>query len=244
MKAIKFILLTLFLVSFGSSQLLAQQQHGVLKGLALNIANGEVVPFANVIVKDSANNIVAGGTSDMNGLFLISPIAEGTYTVEAIYIGFNTETFKNVEIKNEKTTTITALLSEKVTMLEECLVVFEEPLIDKTGCRRTFTAEDIVSVSLCCCRISCYAQDTSKSAMSSDSTSLFPNPSSGELNIQSIDDVELVTVTTMNGQTVAEIKMDNPNQVTTNLHHLAPATYVVHFISGGQRVSKLWVLAH
>lgn len=228
MKALKIILFSLLLIAVDGSSLFAQQKHGVLRGLAVNVTNGETIPFANVVVKDTDNNIVAGGTSSIDGLFIISPIAEGFYTVEASYIGFTTEVYKEVEIKTGKTKTISIFFTEEITTLEECVIIVKVPLISKCCNWR-------------CCYIS-YNEDDHQSFP--DSISMYPNPSSGELNIQSLDDLELVTVTNMNGQTVAKIRMDNPNKVTTNLHHLAPATYVVHFTKGGQRVSKLWVLAY
>ncbi len=240
MKALKFILI--YLLLFGSTTLVAQQQSGVLRGLAVNVTNGETIPFANVIVKDTDNRIVAGGTSNIDGLFIISPIDEGTYTVEATYLGFTTEIYKDVKIENGKTKTISILFTEEMTTLEECVVMAKQPLIDKAGCRRTFTTEDIYWIS--CYGLRCHVQDTSGAVLPSDSISMYPNPSSGELNIQSPDNLNFITVTNMNGQTVAEIAMDNPTQISANFQHLPPATYVVHFIKGGQRVSKLWILAH
>ena len=238
MKAIKFILIYVLLL--GGASLFAQQQSGILRGLTINVADGETVPFANIVVKDITGKVINGGASDINGLFTISPIEPGVYTVEASCMGFTIETFKNVGIKNGQTNTISVLFIEEMTTLEECVVIDKHPLIDRTCCRR-WTAETICSYR--CCRL---RSDTNSSnpVLTSDSISMYPNPSSGELNIQSLDDLDMVTVTNMNGQTVTEIMMDNPTQISVNLQHLPPATYVVHFIKGGQRVSKLWILAH
>ncbi|SIP94159.1 TonB-dependent receptor [Maribacter ulvicola] len=69
--------------------------------------NNEPLPFANVLLKGTTK----GTTSDFDGLYEISAIEPGTYTVTFSYLGYETVEIPNVEIIAGKVTTIDVPLS-------------------------------------------------------------------------------------------------------------------------------------
>ncbi len=239
MKSVQYTLIALLCLSFCSFHICAQQKEGTLRGLVTNAEDGEVIPFANVLVKDAKGNIVSGTITDMDGIFAISELDEGQYTLTVSYIGFSTKTFKNLKIESGKTKTMNAFLTEEMTTLEECVVTYKAPLIERYCGTRCFRS------SCCCFRCREITTDTIVSEiLNSDSISIYPNPSNGVLNINTKQSHDKVVITNMNGQEVQTIESNDKKDVNVKLHHLPPAPYVVHFISGGQKVSKIWILAH
>ena len=47
----------------------------------------DIIPFANVTITDYQNKIIAGITSDDNGLFELK-VTKGTYTITISYLGY------------------------------------------------------------------------------------------------------------------------------------------------------------
>jgi hypothetical protein len=70
---------------FYSLQLLAQQ--GRIKGLVLDKDNGEPIISSNIKVMELPNTVVQ---TDNNGIYVITKIPFGVYTVRFAYIGYET----------------------------------------------------------------------------------------------------------------------------------------------------------
>ncbi|WP_417603273.1 carboxypeptidase-like regulatory domain-containing protein [Owenweeksia hongkongensis] len=211
----------------------AQEKAGALIGVVSDLENMETLPFVNVVIKDIKGNIIAGGVSDLDGEFNINPIAPGHYTIEASFAGYETEVFKQVKVKSGEKTKLNILLIEGSYELIECVITCQQPVIDIT---RTVcwwkSCGNILSTGL------------SDSEIIPLSFSIFPNPSTGELNLKADSEISEVLITNMNGQSVSEISVDNPNDISANLSHLPAATYIVHFSDGISRKSQLWILQH
>ena len=62
---------------------------GIIRGSVIDSMLDEIKMYANIsIVKDGTENIIAGGISDENGMFLIDQIPFGKYYVVIEYIGY------------------------------------------------------------------------------------------------------------------------------------------------------------
>lgn len=88
-------ILSLFAVII-SLQLFAQQ--GRIKGLVVDKENGEPIMMCNIKIMELPNTIVQ---TDNNGIYVITKIPLGKYTVRFAYIGYET-LIQKVEITNEE----------------------------------------------------------------------------------------------------------------------------------------------
>lgn len=98
--------------------------------------------MANVVVK-SGQNVVQGGSTDFDGKYIISPLSPGTYNVEISFIGYATKKVSGVIISPAKSTQLDVQLSEEGTMIDEVIVVWEEPIIDPDKTGTTVTKAEI-----------------------------------------------------------------------------------------------------
>lgn len=71
-----------------------------VKGTLFDDANGEAVPFANVVLDGTRY----GCATDLNGFFLINKVPAGTYTLKVKYVGYE-EYSETVTLVNGKTIT-------------------------------------------------------------------------------------------------------------------------------------------
>lgn len=231
MKTLKLLIIGLAVLCLVPS--LAQTRPGSLKGKVSDLVNMETIPLANIVLKDKKGEVIAGGASDFDGMFNINPVKAGSYKVEVSFTGYETETFQEVQISPNIETTLDVFLSEDSYELTECVIIEELPKIECFRCCR------------CCCGISTsVAHVMNKSEINNQNFSLFPNPSTGKINVKTNLEIDKVLVTNMNGQTMAEISVDNASDISANLSHLPAAIYVVHFSDGINRESQLWILQH
>ena len=142
----KKILLLLF-VTF-STVAFAQQRPGSLKGTVTEASTGETIPLANISIKDGAGSYVTGGSTDFDGKYNINPISPGTYTVEVSFMGFATITLKGVLISPNSATLQDFKMQSSNQILDEVVIEYEAPLIDKTKASKVTTAEDIQNMAV------------------------------------------------------------------------------------------------
>ncbi len=104
-----------------SAQLSAQEAGSILGKLTDKEANGEPLAFANVLVKGTT----IGTTSDFDGLYELSGLEPGVYTVIFSYLGYETVEIPDVEVEAGKVTTVDIPMSasEGVTLDEVVVTV-------------------------------------------------------------------------------------------------------------------------
>ena len=93
--------LALFLL-VTSSYLGAQTTGSIIGTVTDKEMNNDPLPFANVLIKGTTK----GTTTDFDGLYEISDVTPGTYTVVYSYLGYETSEIPNVEVVAGKVTTI------------------------------------------------------------------------------------------------------------------------------------------
>jgi hypothetical protein len=136
----------LFFLVLGTTTLAhAQVGQGGLKGKVVDAANGEPVPFANVVVEINGNQ-AGGATTDFDGNFFIKPLAPGKYDVKTSFVGYQQQMISGVLISADKTQFITVKISQGIELKAFEKVEYEVPLIskDQTTSGGTITREDIV----------------------------------------------------------------------------------------------------
>ena len=87
MKNILFLFLILL-----STNILAQSNkekglYGNIRGFVYDKGSGEPIMFCNVVLKETTT----GSTTDINGMYNISKIQAGTYTLIVKYLGYDTK---------------------------------------------------------------------------------------------------------------------------------------------------------
>lgn len=138
------LVFTTFLLSVGFA--FAQTGTGSIKGTVKDKANGEPLPFVKVIVfqGDQQKGFAA---TDLDGKFLISSLAPGSYDVELRFVGYQTVRQTGVIVNSDKYTILDDLQvgqsSEMLDVVE--VITYTVPLIDKDGGASggTVTREDI-----------------------------------------------------------------------------------------------------
>jgi hypothetical protein len=124
------ILLTSGFLAFGASAALAQTGgEGALEGTVTD-STGAAIPNATVTATDQARNASTTRTSTSAGLFSITPLIPGVYTVTVKANGFSTLTQKNVEVNGLTVTGLNPKLSPGA--VNESVTVSEAPPILQT----------------------------------------------------------------------------------------------------------------
>lgn len=142
MKTLKLLIIGLaVLCLFGP--LHAQTRPGSLRGIVTEAKTGEAFPFVNILIKDTAGKVIAGGSTDLDGKYNINPVPAGMYTVQAQFKGYVTITIKDLLISPNAPTIQDFKMQEESVMLQEVVIACEAPLIDKTRSSKITTSESI-----------------------------------------------------------------------------------------------------
>lgn len=110
----------------------AQVGAGTLQGTIKDKKSNEPVPFASIVV-DNMGARVAGGQSDFDGNYKISPIDPGTYDVTVSIIGYQPMKITGVIVNSNKITFQDFALNSGVELEKVEVVRYKVPLIDKDG---------------------------------------------------------------------------------------------------------------
>ena len=114
MKKALYIFL-LFQFSFWGFQSALGQ--GTIRGTLFDDANGEAVPFANVVLDGTRY----GCATDLSGFFLINKIPFGTYTLRVRFVGYEDYT-QEVTVSTQRPITLTIRLKPASQMLQEVVI--------------------------------------------------------------------------------------------------------------------------
>jgi TonB-dependent receptor len=101
-----------------SMPLTAQAQTGSIKGVIKDKISTDVVIGANVAIKGGSQ----GSSTDIEGAFLISKVAEGTYTIVITSIGYKPLEIPDVKVESGKVAVIETFIEEDVKGLEAVVV--------------------------------------------------------------------------------------------------------------------------
>jgi outer membrane receptor protein involved in Fe transport len=119
-----------------------QAEPGNIVGKVLDAKTKDALPFANVVVMGTAR----GAMSMDDGSFFIQNVPEGTYTVKATYMGYDSEELTDVVVTAYTSTEIEFKLYRTVlATAEEVVVTAERPMVevDVPTTVRSVTAEDL-----------------------------------------------------------------------------------------------------
>ncbi|TSE04229.1 TonB-dependent receptor [Aquimarina algiphila] len=95
------------------------QETGTIAGKLLDKeSNNQPLPFANVVVQGSTK----GSSTDFDGLFEITEVPVGTYTIEFSFTGYQTVEIPNVVVEADKVAVVDATMGATAAALEEVVI--------------------------------------------------------------------------------------------------------------------------
>lgn len=102
----------------------------------------DIIPFANITITDHQNKIIAGITSDDNGLFELK-VTKGTYTITISYLGYkNWDTEINID---ENLNLGTIVIHENAQALDEIVIKTEKRVLERKIDRLVFNVEKSIA---------------------------------------------------------------------------------------------------
>ena len=112
------LLLSIFLVSINTYS--QSSDNGSIRGFIYDKSSGEPIMFCNVFLKGTT----IGASTDINGMYNISKIKAGNYTLLATYIGYDTSSVE-INLKAGKIITTNLEISESSVQLNEVKISAE-----------------------------------------------------------------------------------------------------------------------
>lgn len=137
------VLLGLTLLGGGSGQLKAQATWSTISGY-VNDPSGAVIPGANVTVKEERTGIVTKGVTDSTGLYTITHLSPGTYTVTVEAPGFKRFVQEHVTLDIDSTARVDSKL--QLGTVAQVVSVTSAPLLlqsEKTDVSRDINAKTV-----------------------------------------------------------------------------------------------------
>ena len=94
----------------------------VITGTVIDGEFNDPLPFANVILKNAANeSFIEGITTDFDGKFLFE-VVDGTYLIELSYVGYETQQITEINITGDKEFLVDVILNPSSNSLDEVVV--------------------------------------------------------------------------------------------------------------------------
>jgi hypothetical protein len=109
---------TVFLALLTLLSLTGFAQKGIIQGRVYNAINNEPLPFAAVVIENTA----IGVTTDIDGNYKITDLQPGLYNVQVQFIGFKSKIVFEVPVTNAKPVVVDFALEEESQQLEEVVI--------------------------------------------------------------------------------------------------------------------------
>jgi len=124
-KAIFLLIFTVAVLQAGTT--------GKIVGKITDAQSGEALIGANILIKGTS----MGAATDAEGYYIIMNVPPGTYTLQALYIGYNSKEITGVTVNTDLTTTIDVTLSETTLETGETITVVAKRKAIKTDLTAT-----------------------------------------------------------------------------------------------------------
>ena len=116
----KYLKVSFILLFFLSSLLLAQAK-GIITGKVVDSETGEPLPGVNVVIEGT----MRGAATDIDGVYRITDLQPGTYTLVASYIGYSQITIQDVKVTPGKVQKVDFTMGMEVLAGQEVVVTAE-----------------------------------------------------------------------------------------------------------------------
>jgi TonB-linked SusC/RagA family outer membrane protein len=122
----------------------AHAQTGTITGTVTDSLSGESLPGVNVVVEGTAQ----GAATDAEGMYTISGVAPGTYTLLASFVGYANERVEDVQVVSGEETVVDIALTSAAYELDEVVAIGygEQRRQDLTGAISSVSGEEIADL--------------------------------------------------------------------------------------------------
>lgn len=117
-------------------------QTGTIKGQIIDTLLNESVIGANVVIKGT--NI--GSSTDIDGNYLITGVAPGTYTLVISYIGYKSKEVEGVQVQSGKVTLVNTNLVEEAGQLQDVVVEAQRETLSEISVISEIKLAEVVAV--------------------------------------------------------------------------------------------------
>jgi len=93
-------------------------QQGTIRGTVTDQQTGEPLPGVNVVIEGTQQGASTGG----DGQYTISGVEAGSYTMQASFVGYATQTKEEIEVQDNETTVVDFRLQPEEVALEDVVV--------------------------------------------------------------------------------------------------------------------------
>ncbi len=114
------LLLVMIIAGLGTKITVTAQSNGIIRGVVVDAASGQTLPYVNVVVLNS--NPFVGATTDEQGVFNIPLLPVGRYNIQASFIGYEPATIHEVMVSSAKEVILEISMKESLTELKEVVV--------------------------------------------------------------------------------------------------------------------------
>lgn len=138
-KIIILIVFAMLIVNVSSAQ-----QNGTIRGVVTDKETGDRFPFATISLEKNNEPLPIGTVTNDNGEFKIGGLQHGIYNVVLSFIGYKTDTLKNVVISKQSTKVNVGSLTIESTnvALDEVKVAAMAQMVSTKIDRKTYRADD------------------------------------------------------------------------------------------------------
>ncbi len=105
--------------------------------------NNIPIPFANVVLKDTASKIISGTITEDSGAFIFDSLEDGSYKLNVSFIGYQ-DYESNVITLSRKLQLPTIQLLENTESLDEVTLTAKRPVITRESDRLVFNVENSI----------------------------------------------------------------------------------------------------
>ena len=233
-KKIKFSLLVLVLLC----QQTTFAQKGIVQGKLNDQETGEALPFVNVMLIQN-DSVICGAITDIEGQYKME-IDSGNYNLKTAYIGYVDALIKKVEIENEKLTIVDIGLEPYLFTITHCFFhcILDEESIEIIIEEEKPLIEEIV--------INDLNMETKEEVdiPKENNLSIYPNPSTGIINIEMIENVDEVILVDIYGKELEILETNEFVKNTYDLSRYPSGNYFIKYINGNKVMSNQLVLMH
>lgn len=143
-----FFIISFLAVSFSFGQAPIEVNIGQISGVVMDKDLGEPIPYATLIINDSAGKFISGNSSLEDGTFIIKDVPAGKHTFIAQFMGYKTYS-REIEVTSENRVLNVGeiFLEADVAMLDDVTVVAERSTIEQKIDRKVINVgKDLTTV--------------------------------------------------------------------------------------------------
>ncbi len=223
----------LLITTLNPTFVLAQSEYASLFGVVVDSEIGETVPFATVVTKKESV-IIAGGTTNFDGIYDIYPIPIGTVDVEVKFVGYNTVLVEVFVLKAglnllDFTLESSSQHREFRCFTTCCIIVAEEPVEAvfeeiEQDIFETFKVEN---------------QD-----LLDDGFFIYPNPANNFVHARFSSEVTSLELVDMNGKILFQYRVEAYEEKTIHVANYPAGFYQLRFFKDGKWGSQMLFVTH